>query len=192
MLGFPPRLNGRGVAAVRRTPEERRVLYLAYTMDRADAVTIRVAVLDRVERSLKAAYEELKEARIIDSQRAETTAVSPATSPWKRAAVPTLQRNCNHRDCNMDRTSEPSPAVLGGLGLERQLTIANGEAAEPARRVSPRHTGPSPSNQPRAESESDLSDQQPRRDSKAKKCWVPCLAGACVSRSCVSCSYRSC
>ena len=184
LLGVPPRLTGRGAAAVRRTPEERRVLYLSYTMDRADAVTIPAVVLDRVERSLKTAYKELKEAHIIAHSRAETTVSpavsaqrSPAVSPFKAAAVPPPVQTCRH--CNMHPTSEPSHAVLGGVGLKRQFTIVNGEAAEPARRVSPSQVTKSPSNQQRAESE------QPPADSKAKKCLVPCFAGACVSRSCV-------
>ena len=92
-LVFPPRLNGRGVSAVRRTPQEQRVLYSAYTMDNANA-TIPLAVLDRVEHSLKAALAELPEAHIMDSQRAETTIMSPPVSPWKRAAVHTLEQNC--------------------------------------------------------------------------------------------------
>ena len=138
-LGFPPRLTGRGIAAARRTPEEQRVLYLSYRMDRWDAVTMPVAVLDRVERSLKNAYDELKEARIIARSRAETTVSSPvavrppAVSPWKTNAVPPPVPTCSH--CGMDPTSQPSPAVLG---LKRAVTIVNTDSSELGRRQSPR------------------------------------------------------
>ena len=58
---------------------------------------------------------------------------------------------------------------------KRQLTLVDSEPdSGPARRVSPRNTGPSPSNQQRAES--DLPDHRPLKDSKAKKCLVPCFA----------------
>ena len=60
-LGFPPRLSGRGVAAVRRKPGE-LPLYLAGIMERTDAVMIDAAVLDRVATALKRAYDELKDA----------------------------------------------------------------------------------------------------------------------------------
>ena len=96
-LGFPPRLTGRGVAAVRRKPGE-LPLYLARIMERTDTVTIDAAVLDRVAATLKRSYDELKEARMVARSRAETTVSSPvaarspaAVSPWKTDAVPWLQ-----------------------------------------------------------------------------------------------------
>ena len=132
-LGFPPRLTGRGTSAA-RTAAEQRVLYLSYTMDRWDAVTMPVATLLRVERALKNAYEELKEARITAQSRAETTvsspvaARSPAVSPWKTDAVPLTVPTCSH--CGMDPTFRPSPAVLG---LKRAATIVNTDSSEPGR-----------------------------------------------------------
>ena len=128
-LGFPPRLTGRGIAAARRTPEEQRVLYLSYRMDRWDAVTMPVAVLDRVARAVKNAYDELKEARIIARSRAETTvsspvaARSPAVSPlWdgpdlatiaRRSGTQTGGHHCEYRFIRARPPTEPTDSPKG-------------------------------------------------------------------------------
>ena len=187
-LGFPPRLTGRGVAAVRRKPGK-LPLYLARIMERTDTVTIDAAVLDRVAASLKRSYDELKEARMVARSRAETTVSSPvaarspaAVSPWKTDAVPPTVPTCSH--CGMDPTFRPSPAVL-----KRAATIVNIESHGQSPRTvrqSPR-TAPKQASQLIAEPKSKRACFQESTEDVG--CSCVCLG---VSRSCVPRSHRYC
>ena len=181
-LGFPPRLTGRGVAAVRRKLPWQE-------MERTDTVTIDAAVLDRVAASLKRSYDELKEARMVATSRAETTVSSPvaarspaAVSPWKPDAVPLTVPTCSH--CGMDPTFRPSPAVL-----KRATTIVNidshGQSPRTVRQ-SPR-TVPKQASQLIAEPKSKRACFQESTEDVG--CSCVCLG---VSRSCVPRSHRYC